>query len=106
MKTLEPLGNHVLIEPKEVPSKSAGGLHLPEQYKTPGGEGMVIAVGPGRMDYAGRMVPIEVRPGDFVVYTWIHGRTVEMDGKQLKVLDAGEILAVWRHKPEAACGEQ
>lgn len=93
MNDLQPLGNHVLIEPIPPPDKVGSGLLVAaESYRQPSGHGTVISVGPGRLDYAGRLVPPDLTPGDKVVYSWINGRDVHVDGKVLKLLDAQEIL--------------
>src|SRR4029077_2041425 len=90
----KPLGNHVVVEPVVTPDKSAGGIYVPEQWKQPGGEAKVIAVGPGRLDYAGRLIAPDVKPGDKIIYSWVDGREINIDGRALRLLDADHILGV------------
>jgi chaperonin GroES len=94
VKKPRPLGNHIIIETVEMPKMTTTGLHLPDQYVQPPGEGRVVAVGTGKLDYAGRPVPIDCRPGDLVVFNWLHARDVQSGNKKWKILDADQILAV------------
>jgi len=94
MKRPRPLGNHIIIETVETPRQSTGGIHLPEQFQTPPGEGRVVAVGTGKMDYAGRLMPIACQPGDLIVFNWLHARDVQSGDKKWKILDADQILCV------------
>lgn len=93
-RTIQPLGNHVLIRPVKMPETSSGGILLPEQSRDRTNEGTILAVGPGKLDALGRMVGPGVTVGDTVMYTWLHGRDVKLNGELLKLLDADEILGV------------
>jgi len=95
MRTLQPLGNHVLVDPVELPEKSIGGIYVPEQARDRSGEGTVMSVGPGKLDSLGRPVAPQVNPGDRVMYSWIHGRDVKIGSRIYKLLDADELLGVF-----------
>lgn len=88
---IEPLGNRVLVEPVALPTMTKGGLHIPEMSRERTGEGRVVAVGPGKMDWQGRMIAPNVAPGDKVMFVWIHGRDVDVGGKPHKILDYDQL---------------
>lgn len=92
MRTIRPFNNQVLVQPVELPEKSAGGILLPEQARERSGEATVIAVGPGKLDGQGRMIAPPVKPGDKVMYSWIDGRDVKVNGHTLKLVDADLLL--------------
>ena len=92
------LGNHVLVQTVTTPTKTNGGIHLPEQFQQPPGEGMVVGVGPGKLDYAGRRVPPGVSIGEVVVFNWLHAREVDDGRTKYKLIDAVQILAVKRER--------
>lgn len=91
---LKPTGNKVLVEPFPPPEKSTGGIMLPTQYQLPSGVGRVLAVGPGKYNRKGVLVPVDLQPGDVVQYRWIDGREIEWDGKMLKILTTDELIGV------------
>lgn len=93
--TLEPLGNNVLVEPCQPPEK-IGSIIVATAYQQPDNQGIVVAVGPGKMDYAGRMIAPSIKPGDRVVANWIQGQSFNVNGKPMKLLDAEYVLGVIR----------
>ena len=96
-KELQPLGNFVVVEPLATDEKLGEGLIVrPEQYKQPSGQARVLAVGPGRPDVHGNMVPVGVAVGDIVVYNWINGRELNLEGRTLRLLDSAEIIGKWK----------
>jgi chaperonin GroES len=96
-KELQPLGNFVVVEPLATDEKLGEGLIVrPEQYKQPSGQARVLAVGPGRPDVHGNMVPVGVAVGDIVVYNWINGRELNLEGRTLRLLDSAEIIGKFK----------
>ena len=91
---LKPLGDHVVILPLEAEDKTPGGIVLPDTAKEKSTRGQVIAVGSGRILPNGRVVPLAVKEGDKVLYTKYAGSEVKVDGKELKIVQESEILAV------------
>jgi chaperonin GroES len=91
---LKPLADHVVIEPLEAESKTAGGIVLPDTAKEKSTRGKVLAVGSGRMLPNGKKVDVAVKVGDTVVYSKYGGSDVKVDGKELKIIGESEILAV------------
>lgn len=91
---LKPLADRVVVRatPKEEVTKS--GIVLPDTAKERPQEGTVLAVGPGRIDEKGKRVPIELREGDRVMYAKYAGTEVKIEGEELLILSAKDILAI------------
>ena len=68
--TFKPLGNRVVVEPQEGEEQmTAGGIYIPDTAKEKPQEGVVVAIGPGRLSDDGSRVPMEVEVGDTVIYS-------------------------------------
>ena len=91
---LKPLRNQVVVKPLEAEEKTAGGIVLPDTAREKSTEGEVLAVGNGLVLPNGRVVPVSVKKGDKVIYSKYGGSEVKVDGKELKIVGEGEILAV------------
>lgn len=91
---LKPLGDRLVVEPKERESTTASGLVLPETAKEKPQEGVVIAVGPGRRDDDGKRIKMDVELGDTVLYAKYGGTEVKIDDKKLLILKETDVLAI------------
>jgi chaperonin GroES len=91
---LKPLGDHVVIRPLESESRTAGGIVLPDTAKEKSTRGEVLAVGGGRVLPNGKVVSPAVKEGDTVIYSKYAGSEVKVDGKELKIVQESEILAI------------
>lgn len=91
---LKPLGDRLVIEPREREEFTASGIILPETAKEKPQEGVVLAVGPGRRDDDGKRVEMDVNTGDVVLYAKYAGTEVKVDGKKLLILKESDILAI------------
>ena len=91
---LKPLGDRLVVEPKEQDQTTPSGLVLPESAKEKPQEGEVVAVGPGRRDEDGDRIPMDVSVGDVVMYAKYGGTEVKMDGKKLLIVKESDILAI------------
>ena len=91
---LKPLGDRLVVEPKERESTTASGLVLPETAKEKPQEGEVIAVGPGRRDDDGKRIDMDVKVGDIVLYAKYGGTEVKIDDKKLLILKESDVLAI------------
>lgn len=92
---LKPLNENVIIEPVEVEKKTASGILLSGDAAQPKhAEGVVIAVGPGKLKKDGSRQAISVAVGNRVVYGGYSQSTVEHEGKELVVLPEKDILAI------------
>lgn len=91
---LKPLGDRLVVEPRERESTTASGLVLPETAKEKPQEGEVIAVGPGRRDEDGKRIEMDVKVGDVVLYAKYGGTEVKIDDKKLLILKETDVLAI------------
>jgi len=91
---LKPLGDRLVVEPKEREQTTASGLVLPETAAEKPQEGEVIAVGPGRRDDDGNRVAMDVEVGNRVLYAKYGGTEVKIEGKKLLILKESDVLAI------------
>ena len=85
MKEIKPLGNRVLIKRLSAQT-SRGGILLPESAQEKPKQGAVVAVGPGKMDEKGNVVPMHVRVGDVVLFSSYAGTDVKSDEREAEYL--------------------
>lgn len=90
---LRPLGDRVLIEPSEGETETTGGILLPETAKEKPQQGTILAVGPGRRE-DGKLIELDVKIKDKVLYAKYAGTEIKIDGKKLLILKESDILAV------------
>jgi len=91
---LKPLADRVIVEPIEREETTPGGIILPEMAKEKPQEGRILAVGPGRRDEDGRIIPMDVKEGDTVLFAKYAGTEVKLDSKKLLILKEADILAI------------
>lgn len=91
---LRPLGDRVLVEPIEREEMTASGIYVPETAKERPQEGMVVAVGPGRKDDDGKLIAMDVKTGDRVLYAKYGGTEVKLEDKKYLILKETDILAI------------
>jgi len=91
---LKPLGDRVLVEPTEREEMTASGIYVPETAKERPQEGVVVAVGPGRKDDDGKLIPMDVKKGDRVLYAKYGGTEVKLEDKKYLILKETDILAI------------
>jgi chaperonin GroES len=89
-----PLGDRVLIKRVEEEAKTKGGIIIPDTAKEKPQEGEVIAVGPGARDETGRVNPLDVKPGDKILFGKWSGSEVKLDGVDLLIMKESDILGV------------
>jgi chaperonin GroES len=94
MLKLKPLGDRVVIEPSEREERTASGIILPETAKEKPQEGHIVAVGAGRRDEKGKLVPMDVKEGDTVLFAKYAGTEIKVDDKKLLILKESDILAI------------
>jgi chaperonin GroES len=91
---LKPLGDRVLVEPVEEKETKKGGIIIPDTAKEKPTEGVVRALGTGKTDENGKKIAFEVKVGDRVLVSKYGGTEVKLDGKEYKILNSDDILAV------------
>jgi len=90
---LRPLDDRVVVEPLEAEEVTAGGIVLPDTAKEKPQRGTVIAVGAGKLLDNGERGELSVAVGDEVIYGKYGGSDIEIDGREVKILREGDILA-------------
>jgi len=90
---IKPLGDRVLVEPIEKEEKK-GGIIIPDTAKEKPQEGKVIAIGPGRRTEDGKVLPMNVKVGDKVLYGKYSGTEVKIDDKNYLILHEDDILGI------------
>jgi chaperonin GroES len=93
-----PLHDRVVVRRVEEDTKTAGGIIIPDTAKEKPQQGEVIAVGPGARDEQGKIVPLEVKPGDRVLFGKWSGTEVKIDGEDLLIMKESDILGVLEGK--------
>ncbi|HEU0171862.1 MAG TPA: co-chaperone GroES [Acidimicrobiales bacterium] len=92
---LQPLDDRIVVKPGESEETTASGLVIPDTAKEKPQQGEVIAVGPGkRSEYTGDIIPVGVSVGDNVLYSKYGGTEVTVDGEDVLVLSARDVLAI------------
>ena len=89
-----PLHDRVVIERIDAEAKSAGGIIIPDTAQEKPQQGNVIAVGPGGRDESGKLIPIDVKVGDKVLFGKWSGTEVKLDGVDLLFMKESDIMGV------------
>ena len=89
-----PLHDRVVVRRIEAEEKTAGGIIIPDTAKEKPQQGEVVAVGPGGRDEAGKLIPIDVQPGDRVLFGKWSGTEVKIDGVEYLIMKESDIMGV------------
>ena len=89
-----PLHDRVVVKRIEAEDKSAGGIIIPDTAKEKPQQGEVIAVGPGGRDETGKLIPIDVKTGDRVLFAKWSGTEVKIDGVEYLIMKESDIMGV------------
>ncbi|WP_135211312.1 co-chaperone GroES [Vitreimonas flagellata] len=90
----KPLGDRVLVRRVEEDAKTRGGIIIPDTAKEKPQQGEIIAVGPGARGDDGKVVALEVKPGDRILFGKWSGTEVRIDGEDLLIMKESDILGV------------
>jgi chaperonin GroES len=96
-----PLHDRVVVRRVEEDTKTAGGIIIPDTAKEKPMQGEIVAVGPGARDEAGKIVPLEVKAGDRVLFGKWSGTEVKIDGQDLLIMKESDILGILEGKAAA-----
>jgi len=89
-----PLHDRVVVERIDADAKSAGGIIIPDSAQEKPSQGEIIAVGPGGRDEAGKLIPIDLKKGDRVLFGKWSGTEVKIDGEDLLIMKESDIMGV------------
>lgn len=91
---VKPLGDRVLVEQVEEKEVKKGGIIIPDSAKEKPSEGIIRALGTGKKDDDGKLIPFEVKLGDRVLVSKYGGTEVKIDGKEYKIFNADDLIAI------------
>jgi len=91
---IRPLADKVLVERVEAENKTAGGIVLPDTAKEKPQRGKIISVGEGKLLDDGTRKPLQVKKGDYVLFTSYAGTDVKVGPKEYLIMDESDIMAV------------
>lgn len=91
---LRPLQDRVLIRRVEAATETPGGIFIPDMAQEKPVEGEVIAVGPGLRDEQGKLHPLDVTPGDRVLFGKWSGNEIKLDGEELVIMKEADLMGV------------
>ena len=89
-----PLHDRVVVERVDAEAKSAGGIIIPDTAQEKPSQGEVIAVGPGGRDEAGKLIPIDLKKGDRVLFGKWSGTEVKLDSVDYLIMKESDIMGV------------
>src|SRR5204863_3676460 len=89
-----PLHDRVVVRRIDAEEKTAGGIIIPDTAKEKPQQGEVLAVGPGKRDEAGKLVPLDVKTGDQILFGKWSGTEVKVDGEDLLIMKEDDIMGV------------
>ena len=89
-----PLHDRVVVKRIEAEEKTVGGIIIPDTAKEKPQQGEVIAVGPGGRDEAGKLIPIDIKAGDRVLFGKWSGTEVKIDGDEYLIMKESDIMGV------------
>ena len=89
-----PLHDRVVVKRIDAEEKTAGGIIIPDTAKEKPQEGEVVAVGPGGRDEAGKLVPIDIKAGDRILFGKWSGTEVKIDGVEYLIMKESDVMGV------------
>ncbi len=95
--SIKPLEDRVVLQQVKAEKVTSSGLVIPDAATEKPNEGIVIAVGPGRLDDKGNHMPIGVKVGDVVIYSKFGGTEVKYDGEEYLIMSVSDLVAVVEH---------
>jgi chaperonin GroES len=94
MKGLRPLGDRILVKRVKEEERTKGGIIIPDTAKEKPQEGKIVAVGKGKYDDSGKLIPIEVKAGDKILFGKYSGSEFKLEGEDLLILREDDILGI------------
>ena len=96
-----PLHDRVVVKRVEEEGKTKGGIIIPDTAKEKPMEGEIVAVGPGARDEAGKLVPLDVKKGDRILFGKWSGTEIKLDGDDLLIMKESDIMGIIEGTPAA-----
>lgn len=92
--SIQPLADRVLVTPLPADQTTKSGIIIPDTAKDSSQQATVVAVGPGKLDEAGKRIPLDVKAGDVVLLPKYGGDEFKYDGEEYKIVGADDLLAI------------
>ncbi|WP_196259492.1 co-chaperone GroES [Pelagibacterium limicola] len=92
--SFRPLHDRVVVRRVDSEEKTAGGIIIPDTAKEKPSEGVIVSVGPGARDDAGKVTPLDVKAGDRVLFGKWSGTEVKINGQDLLIMKESDIMGV------------
>ncbi|MBT3177152.1 MAG: co-chaperone GroES [Desulfobacula sp.] len=92
--SLRPLSDRILVERVEEDAKTKGGIIIPDTAKEKPAEGKIVSMGNGRMGEDGKLIPMDVKVGDRILFSKYGGTDVKIDGSDYLILRQDDVLGV------------
>ena len=92
--SFRPLHDRVVVRRLTAEEKTAGGIIIPDTAKEKPMEGEIVAAGPGARDESGKLVPLDVKAGDRILFGKWSGTEVKLDGEELLIMKESDIMGV------------
>lgn len=92
--TFRPLHDRILVRRIDAEEKTAGGIIIPDTAKEKPSEGEVVAVGPGARDEAGKLITLDVKVGDRILFGKWSGTEVKLDGEDMLIMKETDVMGV------------
>jgi chaperonin GroES len=89
-----PLHDRVAVKRLEAETKSAGGIIIPDTAAEKPQQGEIVAAGPGARDESGKLVPLDVKKGDKILFGKWSGTEVKIDGQELLIMKESDIMGI------------
>jgi chaperonin GroES len=94
IKKIKPLSDRVIVKPLEKELEQKGGIIIPDTAKEKPQEGEIIAAGPGKRDEQGKLIPMDVKAGDRILYGKYSGTEIKIEDKEYLIMHQDDILGV------------
>ena len=94
-----PLHDRVVVKRIDAEEKTVGGIIIPDTAKEKPSQGEIVAVGPGARDETGKLVPLDVKAGDRILFGKWSGTEVKIDGEDLLIMKESDIMGVVEGAP-------
>ncbi len=94
VKKIKPLSDRVLVKPLEKEEQKKGGIIIPDTAKEKPQEGEVIAAGPGKRDDSGKLIPMDVKAGDKILYGKYSGTEIKLEDEEYLIMHQDDILGI------------
>ena len=91
---IKPIGDRILVKVEEGDEKTAGGIYIPDTAQEKPQEGKVVAVGGGAKTEDGKIIPMDVKIGDKVLFGKWSGTEVKIDGKEYSIMKESDIMGI------------